>query len=208
MSKSRPLAYDRVNLFGPTKINLIGSGDAKIFYLNDDDTKFMPTSIVLENETTSGVTTVEPEIEIDNGITGQTVGTSLLYTAGLAAEGYYNEVPLTPNPVPVITGKTIAITNVARSANVATVTTASSHGFTAGDIVTVEGAGDFNAERVTILATPLATTFTYINVGKNIAPTPETSAQVVYGDVIRIKKATVGVGGERTINAYVVGVYW
>jgi hypothetical protein len=46
MSNSRPLAYDRVNLFGPIAINLLAAGDADLLVLNDQDTKFFPTSIV------------------------------------------------------------------------------------------------------------------------------------------------------------------
>jgi len=207
MSKSRPLAYDRVNLFGPTAINLNQSGNAQVFVLNDEDTKFMPTSIILENALTSGTTTTQPVIVVDNGITGQNISAGITYTNALAAQDKSNFAALVANPVPVITGQELKISTVARATNVATITTASAHGFTAGDIISIEGAGEFNAERVTLLSAS-GSTLTYSNVGVDVSSTSATSAKVVYGNIIRIRKTTVGVGGERYINAYVVGVYW
>jgi len=67
MSNSRPLAYDRVNLFGPIAVNLLATGDADLLVLNDQDTKFFPTSIVLETAYARGTTATDPIVIVDNG---------------------------------------------------------------------------------------------------------------------------------------------
>jgi len=207
MSNSRPLAYDRVNLFGPTPINMNVAGNANILALNDNDTKFMPTSIILENAYTSGTQTTQPVFVIDNGITGQNVSAGFTYTTPLAVQGKSNVAALVANPVPVISGKELGITSVARTNNVATVITASAHGFTAGDIVSIEGAGEFDVEKIQLL-TASGSTITYVSVGVDVATTSATLAKVVYGNVLRLKKTTLGAGGEQYTNAFVVGIYY
>jgi len=207
MSNKRPLAYDRVNLFGPTAINMNVAGNATIFALNDNDTKFMPTSIILENAYTSGTQTTQPVFAIDNGITGQNVSAGFTYTTPLAVQGKSNVAALVANPVFVISGKELGITSVARTNNVATVITASAHGFTAGDIVSIEGAGEFDVEKIQLL-TASGSTITYVSVGVDVATTSATLAKVVYGNVLRLKKTTLGAGGEQYTNAFVVGIYY
>jgi hypothetical protein len=207
MSNSRPLAYDRVNLFGPTPINMNVAGNAQIFALNDGETKFMPTSIVLENAYERGTQSTPAVVRIDNGITDQNVSDAVTYTIGtLDTEGKSNVAALVANPVPVITGKEVSIVSVARSANIATVIISSAiTGAVAGDIVSIEGAGEFNADKV-VLSNVSGTTLNYINVGVDVATTSATLAKVVYGNVLRLKKTTLGQGRATTLRARANGV--
>jgi hypothetical protein len=194
MSNSRPLAYDRVNLFGPTPINMNVAGNAQIFALNDGETKFMPTSIVLENAYVRGTQSTSAGLRIDNGITDQNVSQLVTLNTTLDDQDYSNVAALVANPVPVITGKEVSIVSVARSANIATVIISSAiTGAVTGDIVSIEGAGEFNADKV-VLSNVSGTTLNYINVGVDIATTSATLAKVVYGNVLRLKKTTLGKG--------------
>ena len=206
MSNSRPLAYDRVNLFGPTPINMNVAGNAQIFALNDGETKFMPTSIVLENAYVRGTQSTSAVAVADNGITGQNVSASVTLSTSLDDQDYSNVAALVANPVPVITGKEVSIVSVARTANIATVIISSAiTGAVAGDIVSIEGAGEFNANKV-VLASVSGTTLTYINVGVDVATTSATLAKVVYGNVLRLKKTTLGQGRATTFRARTNGV--
>lgn len=206
MSNSRPLAYDRVNLFGPTPINMNVAGNAQIFALNDGETKFMPTSIILENAYVRGTQSTSAVVVADNGITGQNVSASVTLSTSLDDQDYSNVAALVANPVPVITGKEVSIVSVARSANIATVIISSAiTGAVAGDIVSIEGAGEFNADKV-VLASVSGTTLTYINVGVDVATTSATLAKVVYGNVLRLKKTTLGKGRLTTNRSRTNGV--
>jgi hypothetical protein len=207
MSNSRPLAYDRVNLFGPTPINMNVAGNAQIFALNDGETKFMPTSIVLENAYERGTQSTPAVVVADNGITNQNVSAAVTYTIGtLDTEGKSNVAALVANPVPVITGNEVSIVSVARSANIATVIISSAiTGAIAGDIVSIEGAGEFNADKV-VLSNVSGTTLNYINVGVDVATTSATLAKVVYGNVLRLKKTTLGKGRLTTNRSRTNGV--
>jgi len=206
MSNSRPLAYDRVNLFGPTPINMNVAGNAQIFALNDGETKFMPTSIVLENAYVRGTQSTSAVVVADNGITGQNVSASVTLNTSLDEQDYSNVAALVANPVPVITGKEVSIVSVARTANIATVIISSAiTGAIAGDIVSIEGAGEFNADKV-VLASVSGTTLTYINVGVDVATTSATLAKVVYGNVLRLNKTTLGQGRATTLRARANGV--
>lgn len=73
-----------------------------------------------------------------------------------------------------------AINNVARTSNVATLTTSTAHGFSTGDTVVVSGltATDLNGT-YTITGTPSSTTFTYASTGANVTSTPDTGAAEV-----------------------------
>jgi hypothetical protein len=206
MSNSRPLAYDRVNLFGPTPINMNVAGNAQIFALNDGETKFMPTSIVLENAYVRGTQSTSAVVVADNGITGQNVSASVTLNTSLDEQDYSNVAALVANPVPVITGKEVSIVSVARTANIAYVIISSAiTGAVAGDIVSIEGAGEFNADKV-VLASVSGTTLTYINVGVDVATTSATLAKVVYGNVLRLNKTTLGKGRLTTNRSRTNGV--
>lgn len=84
-------------------------------------------------------------------------------------------------------GAPIASTSITAAANVATYTTATAHGFVAGQKVTVTGAthADYNVVGATILSTPLTTTFTYA-----IASTP--GAASVQGSAVTLKDPEIG----------------
>jgi hypothetical protein len=204
MSNSRPLAYDRVNLFGPIPVNLLASGNADLLVLNDQDTKFFPTSIVLETAYARGTTATDPIVVVDNGTSSENLTSSLTITDSLDNQGRYNPMTLVANPY-VITGagklrlvkSTVGLGQAtatrARTAGVATIVTGAAHGFTTGDTITIASMTDttFNdvQAEVTVVDT---TTFTYANPGVNVASGADTGGRV----------------GALYVNAYVVGIYY
>jgi hypothetical protein len=204
MSNSRPLAYDRVNLFGPIAVNLLASGDADLLVLNDEDTKFFPTSIVLETAYARGTTATDPVVIVDNGTTGENITSSLTITDALDNQGRYNPLTIAANPF-VITGtgklrllkSTVgagqATATRARTAGVATIVTGAAHGFTTGDTITIASMTDTSFNDVQAEVTVVnSTTFTYANAGADVASGADTAGRV----------------GALYVNAYVVGIYY
>lgn len=204
MSNKRPLAYDRVNLFGPIPVNLLASGDADLLVLNDQDTKFFPTSIVLETAYARGTTATDPVVIVDNGTTGENITSSLTITDSLDNQGRYNPLAIAANPF-VITGSSKlrllkstvgagqATATRSRTSGVATIVTASAHGFATGDTITIASMTDssFNDEQAEVTVVN-STTFTYANSGADVASGADTAGRV----------------GALYVNAYVVGIYY
>jgi len=204
MSNSRPLAYDRVNLFGPIAVNLLAAGNADLLVLNDQDTKFFPTSIVLETAYARGTTATDPIVVVDNGTSSENLTSSLTITDALDNQGRYNPLTFVANPY-VITGpgklrlvkSTVgagqATATRARTSGVATIVTGAAHGFTTGDVITIASMTDttFNdvQAEVTVVNT---TTFTYANAGVDVTSGADTAGRV----------------GALYVNAYVVGIYY
>ena len=204
MSNSRPLAYDRVNLFGPIAVNLLAAGDADLLVLNDEDTKFFPTSIVLETAYARGTTATDPIVIVDNGTTGENITSSLTITDALDNQGRYNPLAIAANPY-VITGSrklrllksTVGLGQAtatrSRTSGVATIVTAAAHGFATGDTITIASMTDTTFNDVQAEVTVVnSTTFTYANAGVDVAPTSSSAGRV----------------GALYVNAYVVGIYY
>lgn len=204
MSNKRPLAYDRVNLFGPVAINLLAAGDADLLVLNDQDTKFFPTSIVLETAYARGTTATDPVVIVDNGTTGENITSSLTITDALDNQGRYNPLAIAANPF-VITGSrklrllksTVgagqATATRSRTSGVATIVTAAAHGFATGDVITIASMTDSSFNDVQAEVTVVdSTTFTYANAGVNVVSGADTAGRV----------------GALYVNAYVVGIYY
>jgi len=204
MSNSRPLAYDRVNLFGPIAVNLLAAGDADLLVLNDEDTKFIPTSIVLETAYARGTTATDPVVVADIGTTGTNLTSSLTITDALDNQGTSNTLALLAN-APVVTGsrsvrlhKTTvgagqATATRSRTSGVATIVTGAVHGFSTGDTITIASMTDttFNDVQAEITVTS-TTAFTYANAGVNVVSGADTAGRV----------------GALYVNAYVVGIYY
>ena len=204
MSNSRPLAYDRVNLFGPIAVNLLAAGDADLLVLNDQDTKFFPTSIVLETAYARGTTATDPIVIVDNGTTGENITSSLTITDALDNQGRYNPLTIAANPY-IITGtsklrllkSTVgagqATATRSRTSGVATIVTGAAHGFSTGDTITIASMTDttFNDVQAEITVTS-TTAFTYANAGVNVVSGADTAGRV----------------GALYVNAYVVGIYY
>jgi hypothetical protein len=204
MSNSRPLAYDRVNLFGPIAVNLLAAGDADLLVLNDQDTKFFPTSIVLETAYARGTTATDPIVIVDNGTTGENITSSLTITDALDNQGRYNPLTIAANPY-IITGtsklrllkSTVgagqATATRSRTSGVATIVTGAAHGFSTGDTITIASMTDatFNDVQAEIIVVD-STTFTYENVGVDVVSGADTAGRV----------------GALYVNAYVVGIYY
>jgi hypothetical protein len=204
MSNSRPLAYDRVNLFGPTPVNLLATGDAELLVLHDQDTKFFPTSIVLETAYARGTTATDPVVVADIGTTGTNLSSSLTITDALDNQGTYNVLPLLAN-APVVSGtasvrlhKTTvgagqATATCSRTSGVATIVTAAAHGFATGDTITIASMTDttFNVLQAEVTVVN-STTFTYANAGADVVSVADTAGRV----------------GALYVNAYVVGIYY
>ena len=204
MSNSRPLAYDRVNLFGPIAVNLLVAGDADLLVLNDEDTKFIPTSIVLETAYARGTTATDPVVVADIGTTGTNLTSSLTITDSLDNQGTSNTLALLAN-APVVTGsrsvrlhKTTvgagqATATRSRTSGVATIVTGAVHGFSTGDTITIASMTDttFNDVQAEIIVTS-TTAFTYENAGVDVVSGADTAGRV----------------GALYVNAYVVGIYY
>jgi hypothetical protein len=204
MSNSRPLAYDRVNLFGPIAVNLLAAGDADLLVLNDQDTKFFPTSIVLETAYARGTTATDPIVIVDNGTTGENITSSLTITDALDNQGRYNPLTIAANPY-IITGtrklrllkSTVgagqATATRSRTSGVATIVTGAAHGFSTGDTITIASMTDttFNDVQAEITVTS-TTAFTYANAGVDVVSGADTAGRV----------------GALYVNAYVVGIYY
>jgi hypothetical protein len=204
MSNSRPLAYDRVNLFGPIAVNLLAAGDADLLVLNDQDTKFFPTSIVLETAYARGTTATDPIVIVDNGTTGENITSSLTITDALDNQGRYNPLTIAANPY-IITGtsklrllkSTVgagqATATRSRTSGVATIVTGAAHGFSTGDTITIASMTDatFNDVQAEIIVTS-TTAFTYANAGVDVVSGADTAGRV----------------GALYVNAYVVGIYY
>lgn len=204
MSNKRPLAYDRVNLFGPIAINLLAAGDADLLVLNDQDTKFFPTSIILETAYARGTTATDPIVIVDNGTTGENITGSLTITDALDNQGRYNPLAIAANPY-VVTGSrklrllksTVGLGQAtatrARTSGVATIVTGAAHGFVTGDTITIANMTDSSFNDVQAEVTVVdSTTFTYANAGVDVVSGADTAGRV----------------GALYVNAYVVGVYF
>jgi hypothetical protein len=204
MSNSRPLAYNRVNLFGPIPVNLLAAGDTDLLVLKDQDTKFFPTSIVLETAYARGTTATDPIVVVDNGTSSENLTSSLTITDALDNQGRYNPLTFVANPY-VITGagklrlvkSTVgagqATATRARSAGVATIVTGAAHGFTTGDTITIASMTDTTFNHVQAKVTVVnSTTFTYANAGVDVVSGADTAGRV----------------GALYVNAYVVGIYY
>jgi hypothetical protein len=94
-------------------------------------------------------------------------------TAATNNYGFYSNIS---------TGTTRTITNVARTSNVATITTSAAHGYTLGQSVTVAATTNtsFNGT-FTITGVPTTSTFTYADVDTDLASTADTGSTVVVG---------------------------
>ena len=204
MSNKRPLAYDRVNLFGPIAVNLLAAGDADLLVLNDQDTKFFPTEIILETAYARGTTATDPIVIVDNGTSGENITASLTLTDALDNELRYNKLSFATNPY-TITGtrklrllkSTVGLGQAtatrARTAGVATIVTAAVHGFSTGDTITIASMTDttFNDVQAEITVTS-TTAFTYVNAGADVVSGADTAGRV----------------GALYVNVYIVGIYF
>jgi hypothetical protein len=191
-------------LFGPIPVNLLASGNADLVVLNDPETKFFPTSIVLETAYARGTTDTDPVVIVDDGTTGENITASLTITDALDNQGRYNPLALAANPF-VVTGsgklrllKTTvgagqATASRSRTNGVATINTAAAHGFTTGDTITIASMTDTSFNDVDAVVTVVdSDTFTYVNAGPDVANGADTAGRV----------------GALYVNAYVVGIYY
>jgi hypothetical protein len=127
-------------------------------------------------------------VALTAGGTGSTTAAGARTNLGAAASGANSDITALSGLTTTITlvqGGTGAlrssVSNVSRTSNVATITTSSAHGYTANDIVTVSGVttAGFNASKVSIIATPSSTTFTYSNTGSDVGSTADTTGLVI-----------------------------
>jgi hypothetical protein len=172
--------------------------------LNDQDTKFFPTSIILETAYARGTTATDPIVIVDNGTTGENITGSLTITDALDNQGRYNPLAIAANPF-VITGSgklrllksTVGLGQAtatrARTSGVATIVTGAAHGFATGDTITIASMTDSSFNDVQAEVTVVdSTTFTYANAGVDVVSGADTAGRV----------------GALYVNAYVVGVYF
>jgi len=203
MSNRRPYTPDRVAMFGPQTINLLEAGNAVLVRLNDQDTRFLVQSVILETVYAKGTTATDPQVRATDG-TSAITGT-LTITDALDNVGGANYLALVANPVPTVSGTdTLTLEKVvvgagqatatrARTNGVATIVTGAAHGFTTGDLITIASMTDtsFNAVDACVIVVD-ATTFTYENAGVDVVSGADTAGRV----------------GALKVNAFAIGVYW
>jgi hypothetical protein len=91
----------------------------------------------------------------------------------------------------------IAISNVALTTNVATITTSAAHGLTVGQIVTITGLTTTALNGTyTVTGTPLATTFTFDKTNANISSAADTGAIARAKTLAGLKLLSDAVAGE------------
>jgi hypothetical protein len=88
--------------------------------------------------------------------------------------GYMGQVVVEPGSPTTFANKTIS--NVAVTSNVVTITTSTAHGYTVGQVVTVNCGTNtqLNGSGITIASTPLTTTFTYALTTANVTSVADT----------------------------------
>jgi hypothetical protein len=127
-------------------------------------------------------------LPLASGGTGVTTAPALKTAIGAASTGSNSDITaLTAltTPITFIQGGTggskSSVSNVSRTSNVATITTSSAHGYSVGDKVTISGVttAGFNASNVTIIATPLTTTFTYANTASDVGSTADATGVTI-----------------------------
>ena len=133
---------------------------------------------------------------IDMGITGDQFASETYGITG-PNDGYIFMVA--PDPL------TKTVSNKALASNVATLTTTTAHGFSAGKQVTVSGVDATFNGTFTIVATPTATTFTYAKTASNVTsvasggsvvqPTGDGNLVLATGDTGRSNKIIFAAGG-------------
>jgi hypothetical protein len=203
MSNRRPYTPDRVAMFGPQTINLLETGNAVLVRLNDQDTRFLVQSVILETVYAKGTTATDPQVRATDGTSAIT--STLTVTDALDNVGGANYLALVSNPVPTVSGTdTLTLEKVvvgagqatatcARTNGVATIVTGAAHGFTTGDLITIASMtnSSFNAVDacVTVVDT---TTFTYENAGADVVSGADVAGRV----------------GALKVNAFAIGVYW
>src|SRR3989338_5110376 len=97
---------------------------------------------------------------------------------------------------------TVATTNRARSANVATLTTGAAHGFKVGDTLIMTGIGGvgYNAT-ATVASVPTTTTFTYANTGSDEGSTADTGGSINGVADFRDSNTTIFIQDTRKVYA-------
>lgn len=203
MSNRRPYTPDRVALFGPQTINLLETGNAVLVRLNDQDTRFLVQSVILETVYAKGTTATDPQVRATDGTSAIT--STLTITDALDNVGGANYLALVANPVPTVSGTdTLTLEKVvvgagqatatrARTNGVATIVTGAAHGFTTGDSITIASMTDSSFNDVDACVTVVnSTTFTYANAGADVVSGADTAGRV----------------GALKVNAYAIGIYW
>jgi hypothetical protein len=158
--------------------------------------------VISVNNPGSGYTSA-PSVSITGGGGANATATAVL-GSGLVSAIAITEAGSGYTAAPTITisgGQTanVAVANVARTSNVATITTSSAHGISTGDVVDVSTSNaTFNGTRITVASIPSNVTFTYANTGSNLAIAAATgnvsfSAATAVAGYLTFKTGAVGI---------------
>ena len=158
--------------------------------------------VISVNNPGSGYTSA-PSVSITGGGGANATATAVL-GSGLVSAIAITEAGSGYTAAPTITisgGQTanVAVANVARTSNVATITTSSAHKITTGDIIDVSTSNStFNGTRITVASIPSNVTFTYANTGSDLAITAATgnvsfSAATAVAGYLTFKTGSVGI---------------
>jgi hypothetical protein len=168
------------------KIDTVGGQDYDNYFVDNGEIIYYhrgptPANSHSEMIVVGALDSSSEESKFQNSGTGPRVD---LYAPGVAiASAVYDDTGSTGVPI-ATDGVSASVLTVARSTNIATITTVASHGFVNGDRVTVIGvelSSTFNVSNVVISVTG-PTTFTYANTGATVS-TSATSGAVYSGNL-------------------------
>lgn len=122
---------------------------------------------------------------LNNLFAGRFSSTTTIFAGGATKLFRFDSSDLSMDDVSKSIARTI--TNVALTSNVATITTASAHGYSTGDSVTVDASNNTFDGTYTITSTPTDTTFTYAKTNTDI-PSASATGTVITGAYVGVEK--------------------
>lgn len=122
---------------------------------------------------------------LNNLFAGRFSTTTTIFAGGATKLFRFDSSDLSMDDISKSIARTI--TNVALTSNVATITTAAAHGYSTGDLVTVDASNNTFDGTYTITSTPTDTTFTYAKTNADI-PSASATGTVTTGAYVGVEK--------------------
>lgn len=177
--------------FGPQAVNFLTDTEVILGRANNDGDHVIALEVAVLFTNVNGTLTVQPVATVDTGTTGQVIASSTTFTNPVENRYTLMVIPALAYQVTgnadttyfrlLITANAVgqATTLRARTDNIATITTGAAHNLSPGDetVVSLMTDTSFNG-RVTVLDTPTATTFTYYNVGPDVASVADAAGRI------------------------------
>lgn len=177
--------------YGPFPVDFITDTNVQLGSIQYDQERLIVQSAWVDFINVNGTLSQNAIATVDDATTGETVGSSLTFSAAATDKAYGFVIP---NPFYVITGNATtayprlhitqnaigqATTLRERTDNIATVTTAAVHGLNPGDITRVASMTDDSYDGlVQVITTPTTSSITYYSAGADEASTADTAGRV------------------------------